>query len=100
MSLQEKKLIFLFFLQHFGNIIIDRFRVFDDTVLGHVRRRQDQQRVHVQDHAGNTGHGERYGAADGECGTLAFVRQTGRPKAADGRTAKAQQQRGHQRPLG
>lgn len=73
----------------------DRLGVFDDTVLGHVRRRQDQQRLHVQNHAGDAGHGERYGAADGERGTFAFVRQTGRPKAADGRTAKAQQQCGH-----
>lgn len=74
---------------------LDRFRVFDDSVLGHVRRRQDQQRLRVQDHAGHAGHGERYGAADGERRALAFVRQTGHSKAADGRIAEAQQQRGH-----
>lgn len=78
----------------------DRLGVFDDTVFGHVRRRQDQQRLHIQDHARHTGHGERHGAADRERGTLAVHRETRRAKAADRRAAKAKQQRGHQQPVG
>lgn len=53
---------------------LDRFRVFDDTILGHVRWRQDQQRLYVQDNAGYAGNGERYSAADRERGAFAFVR--------------------------
>jgi len=37
--------------------LADRFGVFNDTVFGHVRRRQDQQRLHVQNNARHAGHG-------------------------------------------
>lgn len=81
-------------------MLADRFGVFHDTVFRHVRRRQDQQRLHVQNDARHAGHGQRHGAADGERRTLAIVRQARRAKAADGRAAEAQQQRGNEWPVG
>lgn len=72
-------------------VFLDRFRVFDDTVFGYVRRCQNQQHLHVENDGGHSCHGERYGTTDRKCGTLTFVRQTGRPKTTDGRPTEAQQ---------